>query len=160
MRQPPLGTGGPLGSALPRRRIGLTQRQSGHRGDVTMINGAHFLLYSHDPEADRAFLRDVLQLKSVDAGGGWLIFALPPAEMGVHPADGNFVQRHAERDLAGLLLFLMCDDIHSTIRSLEAKKVACTKIEEEEWGIMTTFALPSGARIGLYQPKHPTAIGL
>jgi predicted enzyme related to lactoylglutathione lyase len=125
-----------------------------------MINGAHFLLYSKDPEADRAFFRDVLDLKSIDAGHGWLIFALPPAELGVHPDEGSFVQRHAEQDLAGMVLYLMCDDLKATIRELESKKVTCTKIEEAGWGIVTTIALPSGARVGLYQPKHPTAIGL
>jgi len=123
-----------------------------------MITGAHFLLYSKDPEADRAFFRDVLQFRAVDAGGGWLIFGLPPSEMGVHPSSGEFVQRHAEHDLAGMVLYLMCDDLAAAIESLKTKDVRCTKIEEAEWGITTTLALPSGGRIGLYQPKHPTAI--
>lgn len=125
-----------------------------------MINGAHFLLYSKDPEADRAFFRDILQFKSVDVGGGWLIFALPPTEMGVHPGDGEFVQGHADHQLLGAVLYLMCDDLRSTIRWLEVKKVKCSPIVEAEWGITTTVPLPSGGEIGLYQPKHVTAISL
>lgn len=125
-----------------------------------MINGAHFLLYSKDPEADRAFFRDIRQFKSVDVGGGWLIFALPPTEMGVHPGDGEFVQGHADHQLLGAVLYLMCDDLRSTIRWLEVKKVKCSPIVEAEWGITTTVPLPSGGEIGLYQPKHVTAISL
>ena len=125
-----------------------------------MITGAHFLLYSKDPEADRAFFRDTLQFRAVDAGEGWLIFALPPAELGVHPGDGSFVQRHADRDVAGILLYLMCDDLRACVRSLEEKGVHCAPIEEAEYGTTTTLALPSGAHIGLYQPNHPTALGL
>lgn len=125
-----------------------------------MITGAHILLYSKDPEADRAFFRDILQLKSVDVGGGWLIFALPPTEMGVHPGDGEFVQGHADHQLLGAVLYLMCDDLRSTIRWLEVKKVKCSPIVEAEWGITTTVPLPSGGEIGLYQPKHVTAISL
>jgi catechol 2,3-dioxygenase-like lactoylglutathione lyase family enzyme len=124
-----------------------------------MIYGAHFLLYSSDPEADRAFLRDVLGFRSVDAGHGWLIFALPPAELAVHPAEGTFVQRHADHDLLGAVLYLMCDDVHAVVRDLRAKKVACSEIVVAEWGLSTTVPLPSGGRLGLYQPTHPTAIG-
>jgi catechol 2,3-dioxygenase-like lactoylglutathione lyase family enzyme len=121
-----------------------------------MINGAHILLYSKDPEADRAFFRDVLQYSSVDAGGGWLIFKLPPAEVAVHPVDGKsagptFLDAH---------LYLMCDDLNAAIQSLKAKNVTCTSISTERWGIRTTIKLPSGGEIGLYQPTHPTAIGL
>jgi catechol 2,3-dioxygenase-like lactoylglutathione lyase family enzyme len=125
-----------------------------------MITGAHFLLYSRDAEADRSFFRDVLGFRAVDAGDGWLIFALPPAEMGAHPASGDFVQRHAEHTLLGTILYLMCDELRSTIKSLEAKNVTCTEIEEAEWGLKTTIRLPSGGEIGLYQPTHPTALGL
>jgi catechol 2,3-dioxygenase-like lactoylglutathione lyase family enzyme len=125
-----------------------------------MINGAHVLIYSTDPEADRAFFRDVLQLRSVDAGGGWLIFALPPAEVAVHPSDGEFSQRHAGHNLLGALTYLMCDDLRATMKWLEAKDVACTAVEEARWGIKTTIRLPSGGELGLYQPTHPTAIGL
>jgi len=123
-----------------------------------MITGAHFLLYSKDADADRLFLRDALGLRSVDAGGGWLIFALPPAEIAVHPAGKSFVQRHADHVLLGAVLYLMCDDLRATIKEREAKGVAATEIETAEWGIKTTFRLPSGGEIGLYQPTHPTAI--
>jgi len=122
-----------------------------------MIIGAHFLLYSKDPEADRSFFRDVLGFHSVDVGGGWLIFALPPAEMAVHPASSNFAQRHAEHELAGTILYLMCDDLRELIDSLNAKNVRCTEVEEAEWGMKTTIPLPSGSEIGLYQPRHRTA---
>jgi catechol 2,3-dioxygenase-like lactoylglutathione lyase family enzyme len=125
-----------------------------------MINGAHFVLYSKDPDADRMFFRDVLGFRAVDAGEGWLIFALPPAEMAVHPSTEPFVQRHEEHDLSGTVLYLMCDELRSFIKSLEAKGVACTVIEEEEWGLTTTITLPSGGAIGLYQPTHPTALDL
>jgi hypothetical protein len=123
-----------------------------------MIKGAHFLLYSKNPEADRTFFRDVLDFRGVDLGHGWLIFALPPSEMAVHPVDGDFVQRHAEHELAGVVLYLMCDDLRETIEALKAKNVQCTRIDEAQWGIKTTIRLPSGSEIGLYQPKHETAI--
>jgi len=125
-----------------------------------MITGAHFLLYSKNPEADRKFFRDVLQFRAVDAGEGWLIFALPPAEMGIHPASEGFAQLHAEHNLLGTVLYLMCDDLPSFVKSLQAKNVQCTEIEEAQWGIKTTIKLPSGGEIGLYQPRHPTAINL
>ena len=124
-----------------------------------MIIGAHFLLYSKDAESDRAFLRDVLGFRSVDACGGWLIFALPPAELGVHPSSGNFVQRHAEREMLGAILYLMCDDLPSAMESLKAKGVTCAEVQEAEWGITTAIRLPSGGELGLYQPTHPTALG-
>jgi hypothetical protein len=124
-----------------------------------MINGVHFLLYSKNAEADRAFVRDVLGFKAVDVGGGWLIFGLPPAEMGVHPGDGQFVQQHAEHSLLGAVMYLMCDDLRATVSELRAKKVECSETFEAEWGITTTVPLPSGGRVGLYQPKHATAIG-
>lgn len=124
-----------------------------------MINGAHILLFSKNAEADRAFFRDVLELNAIDVGGGWLIFALPPAEMGVHPGSGDFVQQHAERPLLGAELYLMCDDLSATMKSLAAKNVKCSAIEQADWGAKTTIALPSGGEIGLYQPRHPTAFG-
>ncbi|MFL5541311.1 MAG: VOC family protein [Longimicrobiaceae bacterium] len=123
-----------------------------------MINGAHLLLYSHDAEADRALLRDVLGFPSVDVGGGWLIFALPPAEAAVHPAEegpGGGTDGTARAEL-----YLMCDDLRATIDELAAKGVRCTDVQEERWGIRTTLVLPSGGELGLYQPKHPTALGL
>jgi hypothetical protein len=125
-----------------------------------MITGAHLLLYSTNPEADRAFIRDVLEFRSVDVGHGWLIFALPPAEMAVHPGDGSFAHAHAEHHLLGAVLYLMCDDLRLMMRSLEARDVHCTPVTEAEWGIKTTIPLPSGGEIGLYQPKHPTAIAI
>jgi predicted enzyme related to lactoylglutathione lyase len=124
-----------------------------------MIHGVHFLLYSRDPAGDRAFFRDVLGFRSIDAGEGWLIFALPPAELGIHPADAPFVQRHADHDLLGAVLYLMCDDVHAAVRSVAARGVPCTPVREAEWGAFTLLTLPSGGRIGLYQPSHPTALG-
>lgn len=123
-----------------------------------MITGAHFLLYSRDPVADRRFLHDVLGFRGVDAGEGWLIFALPPAELAVHPADANFVQRHAERVLLGAILYLMCDDLESAISTLRASGAPIGNVGRAEWGSFTTVTLPSGGAIGLYQPTHPTAI--
>jgi catechol 2,3-dioxygenase-like lactoylglutathione lyase family enzyme len=114
-----------------------------------MITGAHVLLYSQDADADRAFFRDILGFRSVDVGGGWLIFALPPSEMAVHPAD-----HHA----LGAELYLMCDDLSSFVKALETKNVASTPFTEADWGTVTTIRLPSGARLGVYQPKHPRPV--
>ena len=123
-----------------------------------MINGTHLLLYSSDPDADRAFLRDVLGFPSVDAGRGWLIFALPPSEIAVHPSEDSAAS--ATDAVAGASLYLMCDDLESTMESLKAKNARFGAIEEARWGTVTTLALPSGAKVGLYQPKHPTAVEL
>ena len=123
-----------------------------------MITGAHLLLYSTNAEADRAFFRDVLGFRFVDVDGGWLIFALPPAEMGIHPGSGDFVQLHADQHLLGAVLYLMCDDLQSTTRFLRDRKVECGEVVEAAWGLSTTVPLPSGGRIGLYQPRHKTAI--
>jgi hypothetical protein len=125
-----------------------------------MFNGAHFLLYSTNADADRAFFRDVLGFGNVDVGEGWLIFALPPAELAVHPGGGEFVQAHADHSMAGVVLYLMCQDLQQAMNTLSAKKVACTPPMEAEWGTATSIRLPSGAHIGLYQPKHPTAINV
>ncbi len=125
-----------------------------------MITGAHFLLYSSDPEADRAFIRDILGFRWVDAGDGWLIFRLPPAEVAVHPAPESFVRLDAGHELFGAVLYLMCDDVRTTVRSLEAKDVECAPLDEQRWGTRTSVRLPSGGAVGLYQPTHPTAIGL
>lgn len=125
-----------------------------------MITGAHFLLYSRDPEADRVFLRDVLEFHSVDAGRGWLIFALPPAEIAVHPSNGDPAAPSTEDGVAAAALYLMCDDLRATMKGLQSKSVKLSAVEEAPWGIVTTFALPSGAKVGLYQPKHPTALEL
>jgi catechol 2,3-dioxygenase-like lactoylglutathione lyase family enzyme len=113
-----------------------------------MIFGAHVILYSKDGDADRRFIRDVLGFQSVDAGHGWLIFALPPAEVAVHPAEDN--GRHE--------LYLLCDDLQAEIASLSAKGVACSDVHHERWGSITHIGLPGGGAIGLYQPKHPLAI--
>ncbi len=125
-----------------------------------MIHGAHLLLYSTDPDADRAFFRDVLGWRHVELGGGWLIFRLPPAEMGVHPSDGAFAQAHGGTALAGTVLYLMCDDLAAEMAALERGSVAFTPVQAAEWGSSTTLRLPSGAAIGLYQPAHPTALDL
>jgi|ERR1019366_6132801 catechol 2,3-dioxygenase-like lactoylglutathione lyase family enzyme len=125
-----------------------------------MITGAHVLLYSNDPEADRAFFRDVLEFRSVDAGHGWLIFKLPPAEAALHPTDGDPAQVDAGHSLLGAALYLMCADLQALIQSLAARNVTCTAIDKAPWGIKTTIRLPSGGEIGLYQPTHPTALGL
>ena len=113
-----------------------------------MIFGAHVIVYSKDATADRAFLRDALGFTSVDAGHGWLIFALPPAEIAVHPAEEN--NRH--------VLYLMCDDLHAEIAALGEKGVRCSDVQEAGWGSITAIRLPGGGEVGLYQPKHPTAL--
>ncbi len=123
-----------------------------------MITGAHFLLYSTKADEDRRFLRDVLGFAGVDAGGGWLILALPPSEIAVHPAEASFAQRHASHELLGAVLYLMCDDLEATLRDLTAKGVESTEIEREDWGIRTTIHLPSGGELGLYQPAHPSPL--
>ncbi len=126
-----------------------------------MITGTHILFYSENPEADRVFLRDVLEFRSIDAGGSWLIFALPPAEAAIHPADSESRnQTHAGRSLVGAVVYLMCDDLQAEIARLRAKKVTCSAVETARWGIKTTFHLPSGGELGLYQPTHPTALDL
>jgi catechol 2,3-dioxygenase-like lactoylglutathione lyase family enzyme len=115
-----------------------------------MISGAHMIVYSKDAEADRAFFRDVLGFASVDAGDGWLIFALPPAEVACHPSDGN--DEHE--------LFFMCDDLKAEMAALAEKGVECSDVQEAPWGSITRMQLPGGGQIGLYQPKHPTAVSL
>jgi hypothetical protein len=126
-----------------------------------MLVGAHILLHSENSEADRVFFRDVLGFPFVDAGGGWLIFKLPPAEAAIHPSDGGGRPLpDGGRPLLGTVLYLMCEDLREQIKLLERKNVACTEIEEARWGITTTIKLPGGGEIGLYQPKHPTALNL
>jgi catechol 2,3-dioxygenase-like lactoylglutathione lyase family enzyme len=114
-----------------------------------MISGAHVVLYSKNAEADRAFFRDVLGFKSVDAGNGWLIFALPPAEAAFHPSDAS-----------GHELYFLCDSLKAEMASLAKKGVRCSEVQEARWGSITKMRLPGGGEIGLYQPKHPTALGL
>jgi hypothetical protein len=126
-----------------------------------MLIGAHVLLYSEGAEADRAFFRDVLGFASVDAGHGWLIFRLPPAELALHPAgDDKHDRASGGHRMLGASLYLMCDNLGAQIELLKSKKVRCTEIEEVSWGIKTTVQLPSGGEIGLYQPKHVTAMSL
>ena len=115
-----------------------------------MVSGAHMIVYSKNAEADRSFFKDTLGFASVDAGHGWLIFALPPAEAAFHPADDN--NRHE--------LFLMCDDLASEMAALAVRGVQCSEIQEAPWGSITRIRLPGGGQIGLYQPKHPTALNL
>ncbi|ADV84884.1 VOC family protein [Terriglobus saanensis] len=115
-----------------------------------MIFGTHLVISSKDAEADRAFLRDVLGFASVDAGHGWLIFALPPAEAAVHPSEEN--GNHE--------LFFMCDDLKAEIATLAERGIHCSEVHEARWGSMTRISLPGGGNVGLYQPKHPTALGL
>jgi catechol 2,3-dioxygenase-like lactoylglutathione lyase family enzyme len=112
-----------------------------------MITGAHTVIFSEDAEALRAFLRDVLELPSVDAGGGWLIFGLPPAEVAAHPAEEG--GKHE--------LYLMCDDVHATVEELQAKGVEFTQpVSDEGFGLVTSIRLPGGGELGLYEPRHPT----
>ena len=126
-----------------------------------MVNGVHVLIYTSNPDADRVFFREVLGFKFVDVGHGWLIFALPPAEAAFHPVDaGAAGAQHAGHAMLGAVVYLMCDDLKTTIAALSAKGVACTEIEKERWGIRTTVRMPSGGEIGLYQPTHETALNL
>jgi hypothetical protein len=109
-----------------------------------MINGAHVIVYSADAEKDKAFLRDVLRFGHVDAGHGWLIFRLPPAEMAVHPADQS----------SGRELYLMCDDLEAEMARLREAGVSCETATQQRWGLLTHLTLPGGGRLGLYQPRH------
>jgi len=113
-----------------------------------MITGAHAIIYSQQAEDVRAFLRDILGFDSVDAGEGWLIFALPPTELAVHPTDGP--SRHE--------LYLLCDDVNATVADLKAKGVEFSQpISDEGWGLLTAVRLPGGAELGIYEPRHPVA---
>jgi hypothetical protein len=112
-----------------------------------VINGAHVIIYSQDADADRNFFRDVLHYPNVDAGHGWLIFRLPPAEVAVHPAGSPSHE-----------MFLMCDDVTATVAELTAEGVEFTKpVSDEGWGLITALRLPGGGELGLYEPRHPTA---
>ena len=124
-----------------------------------MILGAHFLLYSNDADADRAFFRDVLGFRYVDVGHGWLIFGMSPAEAAIHPVEGEPSQSEP-KGLMGAELYLMCDDLNAMMAALKANNVECSAVQTAPWGITTTVALPSGGRIGLYQPRHQTALNL
>jgi len=113
-----------------------------------MIFGAHVIVYSEDAAADRDFFRDVLGFAYVDAGHDWLIFALPPAEAAVHPAEAN----------VGHELYFMCDDLSAEMAALAEKGVRCSKVEVARWGSVTKIRLPGGGEVGLYQPKHPSPL--
>jgi predicted enzyme related to lactoylglutathione lyase len=116
------------------------------RGEI-MITGAHAIIHTKNPDRVRAFFRDVLEFSSVDAGDGWLIFALPPAELAAHPAA----------DASHHELYLMCDDIHATVEELATKGVEFSRpISDERWGLITAIKMPDGGELGLYEPKHPT----
>ena len=113
-----------------------------------MIAGAHVILYSSDADADRAFLQDLLELPAVDAGGGWLILQLPPAEVAVHPADVSGATE----------LYLVCDDIEETVAELTAKGVTFDgEVTDQRWGRLASIVLPGGGRLGIYEARHPTA---
>jgi hypothetical protein len=109
-----------------------------------MITGAHSIIYSTRPDDDRAFLRDVLALTSVDVGGGWLIFGLPPAEVAVHPSDENGVHE----------LYFMCDDVEAFIGEMGARGITCGAVQNQGWGLLTQLTLPGGGKLGVYQPRH------
>lgn len=109
-----------------------------------MINGAHIVIYTKDADADRVFLRDVLQFPSVDAGHGWLIFAMPPCEAAFHDSEKN--DQHE--------LYLMCEDIAATLDDLQSKNVKVSGVNEQRWGKLATVTLPGGGKIGIYEPKH------
>jgi len=109
-----------------------------------MINGAHVIIYSTDAEKDRAFFRDVFSLGHVDVGGGWLIFALPPSELAVHPASTNGTHE----------LYLMCDDVNAFIAQMQARGIECSAVESLGWGMRTQIRLPGGGQLGVYQPRH------
>jgi catechol 2,3-dioxygenase-like lactoylglutathione lyase family enzyme len=115
-----------------------------------VITGAHVIVYSRDADADRAFFRDVLECPHVDAGGGWLIFKLPPGEVAVHPLEG--APSHE--------LYLMCDDVTATVEQLAAKGVTCQPVSDQGWGLLTSISLPGGGELGLYEPRHPKATEL
>jgi len=109
-----------------------------------MITGAHTIIYSTNPEADRALLRDVLKLPHVDVGHGWLIFGLPPAEVAVHPSEKNDVHE----------FYLMCDDVKNFVATIKEHNIACDEIQDQGWGVLTHLTLPGGGKIGVYQPRH------
>ena len=118
-----------------------------------MITGLHAIIFADEADSTRTFLRDVLGLPSVDAGGGWLIFKAPPAEMAVHPTDAPGSGRHE--------LYLMCDDLAATVEELADKGVECASpVSDQGWGLLTSIRVPGGGEIGLYEPRHPIATDL
>jgi hypothetical protein len=109
-----------------------------------MLIGAHSIIYSTNPDADRAFLRDVLKLPNVDVGGGWLIFGLPPAEVAVHPSTKNDVHE----------FYLMCDDVEAFVAEMKTHNVVCSPVQNQGWGLLTRMTLPGGGTLAIYQPRH------
>jgi hypothetical protein len=109
-----------------------------------MIIGAHSIIYSTDPDGDRAFFRDVLRLTNVDVGDGWLIFGLPPAEVAVHPSDTNDTHE----------FYLMCDDVETFVAEMKQRNIACGPVQNQGWGLLTQLTLPGGGKLGVYQPRH------
>lgn len=126
------------------------QYHVGNQGGFSMIIGAHSIIYSINPDADRAFLRDVLKLTNVDVGGGWLVFGLPPAEVAVHPADKNDVHE----------FYLMCDDIKELSAEMKKHNIASGPVQNRGWGLLIQISLPGGGKLGIYEPRHtrPTAM--
>ncbi len=114
-----------------------------------MINGAHVIIQSKDPDADRAFFQEVLGLPHVDVGGGWLIFALPPSEVAVHPSEKNNVQE----------FYLMCEDVNALVTALTDDAIVCGPIEDQGWGLLTSITLPGGGTLGVYEPRHARPSG-
>jgi hypothetical protein len=109
-----------------------------------MIIGAHSIIYSTNPDSDRKFLQDVLKLPNVDVGEGWLIFGLPPAEVAVHPSDENNLHE----------FYLMCDDVDAFIAEMKKRKIDCSVVHNQGWGLLTLVTLPGGGKLGVYQPRH------
>lgn len=124
---------------------------------ANLINGAHFLFFTTDPKADQEALRKILGTQVVPAGEDRVIIALPPGEIATHATSSHFVHRHADHDLQGTVLYLMCDDLEETIEMLATIGVTCSEVTGERFGIKTTVQLPSGAEIGLYEPSHDRA---
>jgi predicted enzyme related to lactoylglutathione lyase len=129
----------------------LVHRNPAQQQDYTMINGVHALIYTKQADDVRAFFRDVLEWRTVDAGHGWLIFAMPPAELGIHPADEGMEPSHE--------LYLMCDNVHKTLDTLRAKGVKIAReVSDQGWGRVAAIELPGGSELGIYEPRHTTAL--
>jgi len=120
-----------------------------------VITGTHLIIPADDPDQARAFLRDVLELSFVDAHDGWLIFSMPPAELGIHPSSQDAAADSTHE------IYLMCDDINATVADLRAKGVEfATPIESQGFGLITRLKVPGAGELGLYEPRHPTAYDL
>ena len=109
-----------------------------------MINGAHVIIYSKNAEADKSFFKNVLKLKNIDVGNGWLIFALPPSEIAIHPTTAETLHE----------LYFMCDDISAFVEEMNQQYITCSAVKNERWGLLTELTLPGSGKIGVYQPKH------